>query len=321
MLWTRLLIPFALVAAACSGSGGVEDDALFGSSTDPTAATAVPATVPADGLYRDPVVAGTLGDPAITESSGLVASARNPGLLWTHNDSGGGPVLYCLGPTGSSCGTWTVTAAAARDWEDIAAGPGPEPGVPYLYVGDIGDNEGALAEIRVWRVPEPEVAADDGAATEPAEAIRLRYPDGPHDAEALLVNPASGDLYVITKDRSAAGVYKAPAPLDPATAVTMERVAVLAVGRSNVDPRSSFVTGADITADASRVILATYGAGYELVLPPTAAAFDEIWAAPLTPVPLGPRAQGEAVAYRSDGRALYATSEGASTPFHVTERR
>lgn len=312
-------LTLALVAAACSRSTG-----------DGGAAATVPTTAPgpppsAAGAYAPPERLGRLTDPALVEASGLAVSLRNRGRLWAHNDSGAPPLIHCLDEAGRACGTWTVTGADARDWEDMAAGPGPRPGVPYLYVGDIGDNLGSLAAVVVYRFPEPEVGATPGGAepgaTEPAEAIRLRYPDGPHDAEALLVNPASGDLYVVTKEAGAAGVYRARAPLDPATTTTMERVAVLGVGTGTPDPRARQVTGGDIAPDAARVILSTYGPGYELVLPPGASTFDDIWSAPLAVVELGPRLQGEAVAYGPDGAAIFTTSEGGSAPLLRVRRR
>src|SRR6266851_3388499 len=108
--------------------------------------------------YGPPRVLGTIQDPAINESSGIVASRTTPGLYWTHNDSGDGPYIYAFDEHGARRGTWRVRGAAAIDWEDIAAGPGPQAGTSYLYIGDIGDNEGRRAEITVYRVREPTIS-------------------------------------------------------------------------------------------------------------------------------------------------------------------
>lgn len=271
------------------------------------------------GGYGTPVLLGRIDDPDIDESSGLVASRRNPGRLWTHNDSGDDPDIYCLDGQARTCGVWRVTGAEAFDWEDIAAGPGPRAGEPYLYVGDIGDNIDHRSQIVVYRLPEPTVGApgpvgtkSSPTATEKADALRLRYPDGPHDAEALLVHPVSGDVYVVTKDPRGAGVYKAAAPLDPATVATLTRVTTLQLG-------GEVVTGGDVSGDGTRVALCTYTRGGELVLP-TGAPFDQIWAQPLTPVTLGPRLQGESIAYRLDGRALLTTSEIYPSPLQQVVR-
>ena len=203
-------------------------------------------------------------------------------------------------------------APSARDWEDIAAGPGPQAGVPYLYIGDIGDNLRDQGRLVIYRVPEPKLAAPPAASgeTAPAEAIRLRYEDEPHDAETLMVHPTTGDIYVITKDIPAA-VYKA----SPGSS-TLTRVTALQLGTPG------HVTGGDISPDGQRVILCTLATGVELALPDTpGVAFDEIWAQPPTAVTLPRRAQGEAIAYRLDGNAVITTSELSASPLHEVPRR
>jgi hypothetical protein len=264
-----------------------------------------------------PTQLATLEDRHVNESSGIVASRSNPGLFWTHNDSGDGPFVYAFDRGGRQRGTWRVEGARARDWEDIAAGPGPEPGRTYLYAGDIGDNDEEREFVTVYRFPEPEVAEADKAsthesprATAAAEAIRVKYPDGAHDCEALLVHPATGDLYVVTKRGDAAGVYKLSAPFDSSNVNTFARVAVL----RGPGFFGSLVTGADISPDGRRVALCDYASGYELTLPEGSKNFDDVWTQKPTLVPLGPRRQGEAVCYSLDGAALLATSEGSPAP-------
>src|SRR5215213_4949521 len=123
-----------------------------------------PANVESGDVSRDyaaPVRLAKLEDGAIDESSGVAASRRNPGLFWTHNDSGDGPFLYAFDRAGGKRGTWRVAGARAFDWEDMAAGPGPQAGQAYLYVGDIGDNDRSRREIVVYRVTEPVVTDAD----------------------------------------------------------------------------------------------------------------------------------------------------------------
>jgi hypothetical protein len=275
--------------------------------------------------YFPPRVLGTLQDSAVNESSGIVASRTTPGLYWTHNDSGDGPYIYALDEHGARRGTWRVKGASARDWEDIAAGPGPEAGVSYLYIGDIGDNEERRREIVVYRVREPKIQLTDSSSTKlnplvtaDAEAIRLNYPDGAHDAETLLVHPKSGDLYVFTKVSFAdAVVYKAVAPLNTTLPTTLQRITEL----KNPSLFGGLITGGDISPDGKRVALCDYVDGYELVLADARAPFDQIWKQPVMPFDLGKRKQGEAIAYRLDGRAVLATSEGVRSPLIEVVRR
>jgi len=211
-----------------------------------------------------------------------------------------------------------VAGAQARDWEDIAAGPGPDVGRPYLYIGDIGDNDAARPEIVIYRIPEPLVTAADTSSargkprtTEIAEPFRLRYPDGSHDAEALLVHPVTGNLYIVTKVVLGKSiVYEAPAPLDANTVTKLRRIRELDVPSI----LGGLITGGDISPDGRRVALCDYGQGYELLLPGSSTSFDDIWKQPLLTLALGERKQGEAIAYRLDGKALLATSEGKSSP-------
>ncbi len=276
-------------------------------------------------IYGPPVLRANLADPQITESSGLVASRTTPGIYWTHNDSGDGPFIYAFDEHGVARGTWRVTGASARDWEDIAAGPGPEAGVSYLYIGDTGDTGTPRAEVTVYLVKEPTVKATDASstklkplATDEALAIHLKYPDGAHDAEAVLVHPASGDIYIVSKVPFANPVvYKAAAPLKTQSTNSLTRLTELNIPSMF----GGLITGGDISPDGSRLALCDYVDGYELVLPSPQSPFDEIWKQPLKPLDLGRRKQGESIAYRLDGRALLATSEGIHSPLFEVVRR
>lgn len=275
--------------------------------------------------YGPAQVVGRLKDPAIIESSGIVASRTSPGIYWTHNDSGDGPFIYAFDERGRRKGVWRVTGASALDWEDIAAGPGPRANASYLYIGDIGDGDEQRSELRVYRLPEPVVTAGDVVSTkgkprltEPAETFRLRYPDGKHDAEALLVHPTTGNVYVVTKVPFANPmVYEAAVPLRPTGVTTMS-----SVGRLNIPSLlGGIITGGDISPDGRRIALCDYLQGYEIVLKNSRAAFDTIWTQPLTPFSLGKRKQGEAIGYSADGKSLLATSEGTASPLIQVVRR
>ncbi|HEX8422495.1 MAG TPA: hypothetical protein VF634_03745, partial [Pyrinomonadaceae bacterium] len=222
------------------------------------------------GSYEPPVHIAVLEDRSVDESSGIAASRLNAGVYWTHNDSGDGPFIYAFDGSGRSKGVWRVTGAQALDWEDIATGPGPVGGTSYIYIGDMGDNDREGKTITVYRVAEPPVESHGSNSranplqTAPAEVIRLEYPDSKHDAEALLVHPLTGDLYVITKTKKAAAkVYKAAAPLDASTVVQLNFVADLQLPAE----RRGTVTGGDISPDGQRLVLCDYVSAYEATLP------------------------------------------------------
>jgi hypothetical protein len=268
--------------------------------------------------YGQPTTLATIKDKSISESSGLVASRLTPGAYWTHNDSGDGPLIYAINTRGDSLGAFRVNGAQARDWEDIAAGPGPQPNRSYLYIGDTGDNGGVRPEVTVYRVAEPALSGTtqkftkkNPGSTEPAEAIKLKYPDGKHDAEALLVHPRTGNIYIVTKVLLVnPGVYEAVGPFTAGTTITMRRV-------GEVHVPSVFggaITGGSISPDGRHVALCDYFQGYEIVLPAGNSDFNDIWKQKMTGFDLGKRKQGEAITYRLDGKALLATSEGKQPP-------
>ena len=277
-----------------------------------------------NSIYGPPFKIGTIRSPGVDESSGLVASRVNPGVYWTHNDSGDGPFIFAFDQTGKSRGVLRLTAATNRDWEDIGIGPGPQPDKSYLYIGDIGDNEFTRPEIVLFRIAEPILTAADAEstkkkprATEPVEAIRLRYPDGQHDAETLLIHPTSGNVYVVTKiPFEKPTVYEAVAPLSPNKVTTMKRLGQIAVPSL----AGGVLTGGSVSPDGTRVAFCDYFQGYEAVLP-AGKNFDEIWNEKLLPIDLGRRKQGEAITYRLDGKALLTTSEGRSSALIEVRRK
>jgi len=277
-------------------------------------------------VYDLPVHLANLEYQPIKESSGIAASRRNPNLFWTHNDSGDEPFIYAFDRRGKHRGVWRVLGAKAVDWEDMAIGPGPNGGEWYLYLGDIGNNSKTREEIIVYRVAEPSISSIDSSsskqhprATQRADVIRFRYPDGKHNSETLLVHPSTGDLYVLTKvSGKAAGVYKAKGPLSKSDVTTLERVGEARFPNALM----GVITGGDISPDGQRIILCDYLEAFELVLsdrPGT--AFDTIWKRPLIPVDIGARQQGEAVCYGADGLTLFATSEQLPCPLIEVKRR
>jgi hypothetical protein len=156
--------------------------------------------------------------PELSEASGIAASRRTPGRFWAHNDSGE-PVLVALNDRGAVTGRVRLTGVMLEDWEATAVGPCPSGSC--VYVADIGDNSGNRKSITVYRIPEPDATSDHST---PAEAFHATYPDGPHDAEALLVT-GKGDLFVVTKGNSGpVTVYQFPRDVRPGSTVALTRV-------------------------------------------------------------------------------------------------
>jgi len=191
---------------------------------------------------------GTIQDPRITESSGVVASRRFPGVFWTHND-GGKPTsysLFAMDRTGKSIGTFHLTGLVLHDWEDIAID-----GERHLYVGDIGNNDARRFSIAVHEIDEPDPATS-GTFVQVKRSWKLQFPKMPFDCESLFVWNGFG--YVVSKvfNDERAEVYRFPLK-ESAAPITLEKVAQLKI--------ESPVTAADISADGKQVgLLAKSGA-------------------------------------------------------------
>jgi hypothetical protein len=247
------------------------------------------------------------------EISGIVASRQSPGVLWVHNDSGDKPRVYAINTKGDLLGICNVGGATARDWEDIAIGPGPDPNRQYLYIGDIGDNQAKRPEVVIYRVPEPKISTttDFGMMPiGPAEAIHLTYPGGPRDAETLLVDPLTRDIYVIAKRELFSKVYRAGFPQSTTGPSRMEGVTVLPWG---------FAVGGDVSPDGREVIVrGMFNAS--LWARPAGEPLWHAFSGKQIHLPLAHEPQGEAICFDSKGLGYFTISEGANPPLYYFSR-
>lgn len=263
-----------------------------------------------DVHFGPPVELGSLEAKKLKEVSGAVAGRRNPGVLWVHND-GAKARLFALSTNGQVLATFKLQAEVT-DAEDIAVGAGALPDVPYLYLGDIGDNQAERRFVRVYRFPEPTLprgeAAEEPRAITDFELFGLTYPDRPHDAEALWVDPVSGDLYLATKQKKRSRIYRVAAgDLRAGATIRLTFVA---------ETPFAEVSGADICANGAWLILRREDAALLWQR-----AGDEDWAAVFTRPPcavpvVGPPREpnGESIAFAPDGTGYYTLSEGKREP-------
>ncbi|MFT4974274.1 MAG: hypothetical protein ACI8S6_000156 [Myxococcota bacterium] len=200
--------------------------------------------------YGPPRRVGRVGDPTLIEISGIAVSQQHPGTLWLHEDSGRPAVLTATDETGATNATITLLNAENRDWEDLALGPCGDR--TCLFVADIGDNAVSRSSITIYRLPEPDPTAGDQAIA--PERFTATYPDGPHNAEALVVTP-DGLPLIVTKGQEAA-LYAFP---------TLEEGPVELVRVGTVDATRGLagffdlVTAADLSADGALLAVRTYG--------------------------------------------------------------
>lgn len=233
----------------------------------------------------------TIMDARITESSGLAASRLHPGIYWTHNDSDDGAFVYAVDSrSGETVATLTLRGIGApRDVEGISIGPDGN-----VYVGDIGDNlDGSWSHVWVYRFPEPKQLRN---ATVDTTQFTVKYADGPRNAEALMVHPTTGRVYIASKNEDGGGLYEGPARLSAGGTNVFRRVGEV-----------PWVTDGAFSPDGKELVLRSYfsARAYEWK-PDGRLGADRAVRAPF-------QGQAESVTYTADGEAMMFGSEGVGS--------
>jgi hypothetical protein len=267
-----LVRSLAALAAAASTTGALAAGPAHAASSGDARAASVASLTSVAGEE-----AFSFADTQINEASALAALAG--GRFATVNDSGDTGRVFVVDARGRTVGT-TTWEQSPRDVEALAPAPDGD-----VWVGDIGDNSASRPHIQVAKVP-----VGPGERTAHPTVYTLVYPDGAHDAETLLCDPATGRLYVATKGWLGGTLYAAPARL-----VAGQDNALTAVGA--VMPMATdgaFLPGGD------EVLIRGYFGATTYTWP----AMDKIASFRLPDQP-----QGEGVGVTPDG-TVYLSSEG-----------
>ncbi|MDP2287054.1 MAG: hypothetical protein Q8M73_00600 [Actinomycetota bacterium] len=216
----------------------------------------------------------------------MTRSQSFPGVLYVHNDSSGGPYIYAVDErTCKTLATLKIAGSRARDYEAIATGTDAK-GRAVIWLGDLGDNLDSWPYVELLRIPEPRALKSQ---TLNSRTVRVTYPDRPHNAEALLADPKSLQVWIVTKQLAHGSLYSLPNPpgkLSKATAVSVE---------------DGLITDGAVSPQGDRYVLRTYfDATVYAGLPPgrKPVTFD-----------LPGQFQGEAITWTADGKALLIASE------------
>ncbi|GAB3711597.1 hypothetical protein [Mariniluteicoccus flavus] len=244
-----------------------------------TPAVAAPTPTPTSSATSG--TAFTPSDERITEASGM---ARDVGrqLYWITNDSGARGVIYAVGPDGRTRGTLNY-AAEPVDVEALAMQG------TRLFVGDIGDNTAKREKVSVFYFDAP-APDDDRSGT--FRGWDFAYPDGPHDAETLLVD-RTGRIFIVTKEAQG-GIYAAPRQLRTTGVNQLTRVG----------DAPAFVTDGTFLPDG-RIALRTYV---------SVEVLDGTLYSPLARAEAPFQPQGESMTVSLDGSSLLLGSEGVRAP-------
>ena len=296
------------------------------------------AEAPAPIVYEEARSLGSLDGTLVRESSGVACGRINPGAVWTHNDSGAQPHVFAFSHQGELLGEFRVTGATLVDWEDIATVAVGKKG--YILIADVGDNNRQRKDCCLYWVqepllkkPRPDTGADPkrkpfaaSKTTKPApekktagdstpsgrrgpentaaaDVLKFQYEDGPHNCESAAMDPETLRPYLVSKeDGNVCKVYELPSQKE------WKHLRGSAVARKIGELKIPTTTGMDISPDATRAIICTYGNAFEYTRDKGESWQDAFRRAPRE-IPLPPRPQGESIAYGPDGRSLLLTSE------------
>jgi hypothetical protein len=242
--------------------------------------------------YGAVTIAGTVTIDGIDEVSGVVES-RSSHVLWIEEDSGNPKQIYAIDGSGAQHASVHVTGAVNRDWEDIAMTG------RRIWLGDIGDNTSIRTSIRVYWFREPRPSTSSVSAHE----LRLRYEDGAHNAEAMVVDGVRRELFIFTKQSGTTSVYT--------VSVRGVQSGASAILTKITELPLNTVTAADLGPEG---VIVKSGDGYLYRW-----TSDRTVASALAGTPCRAQAgPGESLAFSRDGGGLYAIPEGRSPSVYFT---
>ncbi|HEX5598053.1 MAG TPA: hypothetical protein VFX61_18870 [Micromonosporaceae bacterium] len=280
---------------------------LIGASVGSGAAAAVAAPAPADATAAVPKKVCTIKDPRLDELSGMVATKNGYIVINDGSDDERRKKVFFLDKKCAVKNEVSYSGNGSRDTEDLALSP--DGGT--LWIADTGDNITNAKRrdtVALWTMPV------DGSKQPVIH--RLAYPDGPHDAEALLFN-GDGTPIIVTKSLGRSELYSPTGPLQPNTAegVPMKKLGEVRIPRTSTPHdfgpgARMLVTGGATAPDGSRVVLRTYTDAFEWDV-----TDGDVVAALTTTTPrvtsLPGEPAGEAIAYTPDGKHFLTVSETA----------
>lgn len=245
------------------------------------------------------------------ELSGIASSQNYAGVLYVHEDSGNSNEVYISNTKGEDLGKIILDGVSNRDWEDIAYGPGPDPAKKYIYVAEIGDNDSKYSSVFIYRFPEPviDVNSSGNMVHVTPDKLQFTYPKGAVNAESLLIDPLTKDLYIATKEQSKSTLYVAKYPQSSTTSTVLTPLALLPF---------DLLTAGDISSDGTEILLRNTGQIWYWKRGLNETVAKTILRKPLDAPYSRNEHQGEAVCFAADGSGYFTTSETKKFPGSIS---
>jgi len=220
-----------------------------------------------------------------------------------HNDAKNSPIII-TNARGEDLGKIVLDGQSTVDPEDICVGPGPESGKSYIYFADIGDNNNVRSSIAIYRLEEPLLHnpnAETLIHSNKVTKIVLNYPKKAVNAETIMIDPATKDLYIASKETNHSTVYKASYPQYEKSNVILEPV---------VDMRFfDKLTSGDISVDGKEILLRNKGQIWYWQRRAGQSIAQTLLTAPQKAPYAGNEHQGEGVCFTFDNTGYFTNSE------------
>jgi hypothetical protein len=231
------------------------------------------------------------------EASGLCDSKSMAGNVWVQEDGDNPNMLYLFSHKAEYKGNIQMPFPN-RDWEDISIGAGPETGRNYIYLAEIGDNAAAYNnQYYIYRFLEPQSLTEKVSNY---DRIAFQYPDGSRDAECILLDPATKDIYIVTKREFNVRLYQLPYPQSVTEIQTAKFI-------QNIPLQA--ITSGGISSDGKEIVLRNYEAIYywyrqenESIIAALARTRDKL-------LPYVNEPQGEGFCFDKDNKGYFTNSE------------
>ncbi len=237
----------------------------------------------------------------LKEVSGIASSINNPKLLWVINDKGNSAEVFLMDQNLDIKLTCKLEGVENRDWEDLAVGPGPDPTKQYLYIADIGDNDGKYKHKFIYRFEEPKVSENQSGqmTVTSLDKITFQLSDKIKDTESILINPRTKDLYVVSKRENPVYVYELKYPYSTDGVLNANKILSL--------PFTQIVAGS-ISTDGSEILMKNYKHIFYWKTS-SKKSIGDILKEPAKEIPYEQEPQGESITWARDGSGFYTLSE------------
>lgn len=262
-------------------------------------------------------IMGKLSAAVLNEVSGMAVSSLHQNIAYVHNDSFDSSRFFAISNTGELLTTYYFKTTANNNWgvldcEDIATGPGPEKGQHYIYLADIGDNFSLRKQIQVYRFKEPP-ATKAAADTINAALLNLSFPNGPHDAETIMIDPKQKLLYIISKREDSVGIYSCTLNFKSNDKIILKQQGkIFFEGNSKM----KWIVAGDISKDGTQVILKSLEKVYYWKRNGNEPIYQTLKRIPVIQKNFITHGQQEAIAFAPDGKGYYVMAEGKGTEIY-----